>query len=386
MVGVICASGLLWLLHDLLQFSANQVILTLGAVTVLATVYAVYLLPGVFLRFLLCGVTHLMFRVRIVNAERLPSAGGALLVANHVSFADSMLLGCCTHRFIRFLMWARYYEMKPWKPIFRLLRAIPLRTESPRECVRALREARKELEAGELVCIFPEGALTRTGHVNPFQHGFERIVDGVNAPIIPIYLDGLWGHPLSLKNGTPGKWPVSFRRDVTVYIGEPVPAATSARELRQRVLELSSRAAQLRKNEKATLAHRFVQSAKSNWSANAIADSTGKQMTFGETLTAALLFRDWLDQKTPNQPYVGVLLPSSVAGAIANLGITLAGRAAVNLNFTTGEEGMQAAIAKCGLKTIFTSPRFLEKAKITRTPAMIMVEDAWWQASRNPRS
>ena len=107
--------------------------------------------------------------------------------------------------------------------------------------------------------------------------------------------------------------------------------------------------------------------AKRNWSAIAIADSTGKQLTFGETLTAALLLKTWIRPIAPASRCVGLLLPSSVGGALANLGVTLAGKTAVNLNFTAGEEAMAHAIDKCEIATILSSRAFLEKAKLAPT-------------------
>ncbi len=233
MLGVVLASGILWMLHDKMHWSAAQVIVALGAVTIGGTVYVTWILPDTAVRFILWSIVHILFRVRIVGSERIPRQGGAVIIANHVSWADAVLVGCATPRFVRFLMWQPYYETPFLRPFYALLHAIPLPTNSPKNSIRALRYAREELERGELVGIFPEGSLTRTGHVMPFQRGFEKVLNGAGAPMIPVYLDGLWGHPLSMKGGRLlGNWHWPRRRRVTVYVGEPIPGSTSPAEAR----------------------------------------------------------------------------------------------------------------------------------------------------------
>jgi acyl-[acyl-carrier-protein]-phospholipid O-acyltransferase / long-chain-fatty-acid--[acyl-carrier-protein] ligase len=373
MVGVVLASGVLWTLHDKLHWNAAHVIVALGVATLAATVYVALTLTDVTLRFVVLGIFRLLFRVRIVGGERIPKEGGALLVANHTSYADVPLLGYTTHRFIRFMMWKQLYDVMPFRPFYRRLHTIPLPTNSPKGSIQALRAAREELKNGEMVCIFPEGAITRTGQIMPFQRGFEKIVRGTDAPVIPIFLDGLWGHPLSYRGGglfQSWNWK---RREVTIHIGEPVNGPVTPAQLRERILEMQNRAMPLHKRADSTLPHRLIQAARRNWSGLALADSTGKSLTFGRTLAAALLVRDWFHAQRPGEERIGVLLPSSVGGALMNLGLALAGRTAVNLNFTTGDENIRAAAQRCGLRTIVTSRRFLQK--LAATPEMVFAED-----------
>ncbi|MGA2185781.1 MAG: acyl-[ACP]--phospholipid O-acyltransferase [Bryobacteraceae bacterium] len=375
MVGVVLASGILWTLHDKLHWNAAHVIVALGIATLAATVYVATVLTDVTLRFVVLGIMRAFFRVRILNGERIPKEGGALLVANHVSYVDVPLLGYTTTRFIRFMMWKRLFDVKPLQPFYRRLHAIPLPTNSPKGSIRALRAAREELKNGEMVCIFPEGAITQTGHIMPFQRGFEKILQGTDVPIIPIFFDGLWGHPLSYRGGglfRSWRW---LRWNVTIQVGEPIHGPVSPTRLHQRIVEMENQAMPRRKRADSTLPHRLIAAVRGNWSALALADSTGKSLSSGKTLTAALLVRDWFDARRPGEQRIGVLLPSSVGGALVNLGLALAGRTAVNLNFTTGEESIRAAAQRCGLRTIVTSRRFLEKIKLTATPEMVCAED-----------
>jgi acyl-[acyl-carrier-protein]-phospholipid O-acyltransferase/long-chain-fatty-acid--[acyl-carrier-protein] ligase len=386
MIGVVLASGALYLFHDLLHWTPSHIIGALGVVTVAATICIVWLVPAPLVRLIVRWLAHLFFKMHIVGADNIPKNGPALIVSNHVSYADAVLIGCATPRVIRFLMWQPLFENRWLNPICRLFRAIPIPMHSPKESLRALRQARTELENGMLVCIFPEGEVTRTSHVKPFERGVDMITRGLDStPVIPIYLDGLWGHALSLRGGRPFASRLTLRHKVTIYIGEPVTGDVSSERLYQRVLELGTQAAQCGKSSQATLSYRFVSAAKRNWSRIAMADSTGKKLTFGQTLTAALLLKKWIRANCAESKCVGLLLPSSATGALANLGVTVAGKAAVNLNFTAGEAAMAHAIAKCEIKTILTSRAFLEKVKLTAPAGAVFVEDLFAQMSASGR-
>jgi len=192
-------------------------------------------------RFVLWCAATLLFRIRIEGAENIPDTGGALLVSNHISYADAVLVGYTTPRIIRFLMWRPIYEAPLLNYFFRVLRAIPIDAAPPKAMVRALRAAHGELISGELVAIFPEGGISQTGDVGPFERGFERILDGTNAPVIPMYVSGLYGHPLSRCGGGPFQsWQKLWRPEATVRIGPPVHERLSPAQLRQIVAALGS--------------------------------------------------------------------------------------------------------------------------------------------------
>ena len=204
------------------------------------------------LRFTLWSTLHILFRVRVIGAERLPKTTGALIIANHVSYADAVIIGSLTPRWIRFLVWKPIYDSS-FKPIFDLLRAIPISQTSPRESLASLAKARQELEAGEIIAIFPEGQITRTGQLGPFKSGFERIVerkgkDELIAPIIPIWMEGLWGHPLSMKGGKLfASWSPVWRPRITVLIGEPICEKITPEELHERLSALAAQVTALSK-------------------------------------------------------------------------------------------------------------------------------------------
>jgi acyl-[acyl-carrier-protein]-phospholipid O-acyltransferase/long-chain-fatty-acid--[acyl-carrier-protein] ligase len=241
MLGVILASAALWLLHDRLGWNAGRIVVALGVVTIAGTVYIVRVLPAITVRFLLLGVTKLLFRIRVEGRENIPLTGGALLIANHISYADAVLVGYATPRIPRFLMWQPIFDNRIFRMFFEILDAIPIALDSPKNTIRALRAAKAELEQGELVAIFPEGHISYTGELEPFERGFERIVSGTGAPIVPIHVHGVYGHPLSRKGGDVFRsWELLWRPLITVRVGEPIYGPISPADLQQIVAGLAA--------------------------------------------------------------------------------------------------------------------------------------------------
>jgi acyl-[acyl-carrier-protein]-phospholipid O-acyltransferase/long-chain-fatty-acid--[acyl-carrier-protein] ligase len=164
-----------------------------------------------------------------------------LLVCNHVSYVDGLLVGACVPRFVRFLIYRPIYEIKALRWLFRLMQAIPI-AGGP-EAPGALGQARQALQEDHVVCIFAEGAISRTGDVRPFKRGFEKIVEGLEIPVIPVHLDRLWGSIFSFQGGRFfWKWPKQFPYPVTVSFAAPLPATATALQVQQVVRELGSAA------------------------------------------------------------------------------------------------------------------------------------------------
>ncbi|HET8563817.1 MAG TPA: MFS transporter, partial [Candidatus Binatia bacterium] len=248
-MGVLVASAALWAMSDFMGLRSDQIILILGLLTLVATVYALYLLPDFLIRFAAWLLTHTVYRIRIVGQQHLPARGPALLVSNHVSFVDALVIGASIQRMIRFMLHQDYYQLRPMTWFFRLMKVIPVATNNRRGIVESLRRARQELQNGEVVCIFPEGAISRTGHLLPFKRGFEKIVEGLDVPIIPVHLDQLWGSIFSFKDGRFfWKRPKLVPYPVTVSFGAPLPSSADTQQVRQAVLELESEAAPYRRH------------------------------------------------------------------------------------------------------------------------------------------
>ncbi len=373
--GVLLASAILWLLSTPLHLPPNIIILILGLLTLALTFYAIYFLPDFFVRFMLWMLTHTLYRIRVIGEENMPVRGPALLVSNHVSFVDALLIGGSVQRFIRFMLHRDFYEMRPLNGLFRLMKVIPISAHR-RDIIDALRRARKEIQDGHVVCIFAEGAISRTGHVRPFKRGFEKIVEGIDVPIIPLHLDQVWGSIFSFKRGRFfWKWPSRVPYSVTVSFGKPLPTNTNTDALREAVLELECNAMRYRKGAGDLLHGKFIRTAKRRPFAFAMADTTGVSVSFSKVLIGSMLFSRWVEKHCGHQPIIGVLLPASVGGALANIAILLAGKVPVNLNFTAGRDTLTSAMRQCDIKTVLTSRLFLSKIELEPLPGMVFVEE-----------
>jgi acyl-[acyl-carrier-protein]-phospholipid O-acyltransferase/long-chain-fatty-acid--[acyl-carrier-protein] ligase len=378
--GILLASGSLWAFRDLLQVQADRIILIFGLFTLAATVYIMSILPDFLIRFSLWLLTHTIYRIRIVGQEHVPFRGPALLVCNHMSHMDGLLVGACIQRFVRFMVYRPYYEFKAFHWLFRLMKAIPVSGGNRKEVIESLERAREELRQGHVVCIFAEGAISRTGNLLPFKRGFERIVEELDVPVIPVHLDRLWGSIFSFKNGRFFyKWPQQIPYPVTVSFGSPMSSSTTAWEARQEIQALGSEAVRYRRTSRDLLHLRFIKTAKRRWFSFCMADSSGKELTYGKTLIAGLLLARWLRKNRPEDSMVGLLLPASIAGALANIAVLLAGKVPVNLNFTAGKEAMAEAVQRCGIRTIVTSRIFLAKAKLEEMEGMVALEEVMKQ-------
>ena len=374
MVAIVLASGALWLCRDILAMPANRIVLLFGLLTLAGSIYVLAIVPEFLLRFCLWLLTHTIYRIRIEGQEHVPSRGPALLVCNHLSHVDGAFVGASIQRFVRYLVYKPYYEHWAVNPLLRMLHAIPV--GGGRDAIAAIEAARTELQNGHVVCIFAEGAISRTGNLLPFKRGLEKIVSGLDVPIVPVYLDRVWGSIFSFKGGRFfWKVPARFPYPVTVSFGAPLPPTTPAANVRVALMALGAKAAGLRRGPKDVLGREFIKAAKRRWRSFCMADAGTAPLTFGRTLVATLLLSRWIRRNAPSQPRIGLLLPSSVGGALANIATTLAGRTSVNLNFTAGHQAMTAAIEKCGIRTILTSKKFIAKAEIEPMGGMVFLED-----------
>jgi acyl-[acyl-carrier-protein]-phospholipid O-acyltransferase/long-chain-fatty-acid--[acyl-carrier-protein] ligase len=376
-IGVLGGAGLI-LLFDRLHLSPAQGFIVMGGLTLALTVVTVRVLPDFLVRFVTVLLTRTLYRIRAVGAENLPVEGGALLVANHVSYVDALHILACQQRRIRFLMHRPIYETHKLRFLFRLMKAIPIAMEDPpKRIVESLRAARKALDDGYMVCIFAEGALTQNGLMRGFRPGFERIVRGTSHPIIPIYIGGTWGSVFShYHRGFHARVPIRIPYPVGVFFGKPLPSDTPADAVRQAVQELSCDYFDDRRRTRRPLGRAFVAAARRNWSKLAMTDTLGRRLTCGRALTGAVALARRLAPRTRGQEAVGILLPPSVGGALANLALALLRKTSVNLNFTVSPEAFQSAIGQSGLRTVISSRAALEKINPPADlPGLVCLED-----------
>ncbi len=156
-LGLLLASAVLWGLHDKLHFAPEKLILWCGLVTLVATVFLIRVVPEFLMRFILWMTMHTIYRMKIIGRENIPLRGAALLVSNHVTHLDGFFIAACMQRFVRFMVWKVFCDMKVLGALLRFSKAIPAGTTGPRDVVASIRAAREKLKEGHVVCIFAEG-------------------------------------------------------------------------------------------------------------------------------------------------------------------------------------------------------------------------------------
>lgn len=359
--------------------SSRQIFLLCSAVTIPILFYILYLLPQNSLRFLVWLASETFYRIRVHDRENLPAEGGALLVSNHVSWLDGVLLMLTSSRPVRMLVWGGNFKSEWFRRFVEYHGAI-LIDRGPKGIQRALQAGREAIENGELVCVFAEGGITRSGQIQGFRPGLLKMVEGTSAPVVPVFIDELWGSVFTFSDGRFfWKMPRSLQIPISIHFGEPIDPPHGIHQIRQAVQELGAIAFKRRVDRVIPPAKTMLRICKSRLFGSKVADSTGVDLSGGIFLTRILVLRRLLNRhilkRRKEEQYVGVLLPPSVAGAAVNGALALDRRVAVNLNYTTSNEVMNYCIKKCGIQSVLTSRKFMDKFDWDLDCEVVYLED-----------
>jgi 1-acyl-sn-glycerol-3-phosphate acyltransferase len=209
-----------------------QLFLVVGLLNAAVALYIYVLVPEFLMRFLAWLLVHTVYRVRLEGIEHVPEEGPCVIVCNHVSYVDAVVIAACVRRPIRFVIDHRIFRIPVLSFLFRTMRAIPIAParEDPELKVRAFEEVRRALEAGEVVGLFPEGRLTESGELNPFRPGIEQIVDATRVPVVPMALRGLWGSVFSRAGGKAVRRGRSLFSSIALVAAAPLPAGEVSSE------------------------------------------------------------------------------------------------------------------------------------------------------------
>jgi acyl-[acyl-carrier-protein]-phospholipid O-acyltransferase / long-chain-fatty-acid--[acyl-carrier-protein] ligase len=376
-IGILFSSAAYSFFAEVMHQTSRTMFLDGAILTLLTTVYSIYLLPDSLLRFVLWLATHTIYRIRVEGRENIPERGGALFVANHMSFVDGLLLIASTDRPIRFLVYKGIYDLPYVKPFAKVLGVIPISSElRPREMLHSLRAATNAIKNGEIVCIFAEGQITRIGQLLPFRRGMERIMKGVDAPIVPVNLDGVWGSIFSFERGRfVWKLPRSIPYPVTVSFGKPMPPSTPPFEVRRAVQRLQTEAYRHRRKRLHTLHRSLIRTAHRHPFRFAMGDKRRPRMKWGSALLGAIFLARRLRATWTGQKMVGILLPPSVPGALVNFAATLSGKVPVNLNYTLSDETLESCATQCKLETVITTRQLLDRIPLKVPGKTILLEE-----------
>jgi len=331
--------------------------------TAALTAYIIFLTPEGLLRLALGLVARTFYRVTPVGLEAMPVTGGVLLLPNHISYVDAVILQLACPRPIRFLVYDQIYKARFLHWGLRLLGAIPI---SPKIARTAIETAVNALARGEVVCLFPEGALTRTATLQKLNRGYELIARKAHVPVMPVWLENVWGSIFSYYGGQFfWKFPRVVPLRVWLYFGAPIAAAEATPEIVRRSLyDLSEAAFQARPELRSHVGYESLRGLRKRFFTTVITDAHAgnRSLTGGELLTVGIALAFWLRKNVPEKR-IGIVLPTGIGATIANLGVLLSGKIPVNLNFSAGRAANEAAIARAGIQRLITAPALVDQIK-----------------------
>lgn len=336
-------------------------------IVVAATIWSIRLLPEALTRLLFIFLTTFFYKIRIVGDQNIPKEGAALLVSNHLSATDAFFLMASIDRPIRFVMSETHYHKWWFKPFALAMDAIPVPySGTPQAFKTALRQAGKQLKRGHIVCIFPEGQVSRTGLMQPFQEGVEEIIRNQNCPIIPVNLDRVWGTIFSPRGGRyiPRR-PQNIPHPLTVTFGQPLPPETPFSTIRYKIRKLGCEAWMERKYDEEPIHLHFIASVwRAPWKL-CLADIDNKKISRLKVLSESIALARTLKEEWEGQERIGIMLPPSIEGVLANIATTLTGRISINLNYTMSRQQLDECIEQAQIHIILTTQEFIQKHKNT---------------------
>jgi len=339
------------------QLSSTGLFYLSAGIALFGTVASILRLPQSMVRYLVKMFVSFRYTLHVEGLKHIDTNRGVLLLGNHISFLDWAVLQMAYPKQIRFVIERSYYELWYLKPFLRFFNTIPI---SNRGSKRALSQVTEALNAGETVAIFPEGHLSRNGHLGLFRKGFEHACREANEKtvIVPFYLFGLWESDFSHASK---KMKRKKSRDIRVTFGTMMEKEASASRVKEAVFELSIRSWNGYTKQLSSLQEAWIKSAKMRGSRICMADSTGVKSSGIHFGTGTLLLAQKLKASIGNRQNIGVILPTSVGGSMGNMALLTLGKTIVNLNYSSGTESLLYALKLSEIETIVTSRQFLAR-------------------------
>jgi acyl-[acyl-carrier-protein]-phospholipid O-acyltransferase/long-chain-fatty-acid--[acyl-carrier-protein] ligase len=313
------------------------------------------------------------YRVTTIGLENLPD-GGFLLVPNHISWVDALVLQLACPRPIRYVIDQEYYHKPILHPFLRALGCIPINIRHSHQAVRA---AAEKIAEGEIVCVFPEGQLERTGTLLRLQRGFELIARHANAQVVPVWLDQLWGSIFSFQGGRFfTKFPKRIPYPVTIAFGKPLKAeAADVATMREELLKLGELCFSRRPSLDRHLAEECVRGLKRHLFRTAVIDGMDQsKLSRAKLLGAAAALSRYL-RKEFSDERIAIVLPASKGSMVANLAVTLANKVPVDLNFTMGRAANESCCRRADLRVAISATPFMERLKDFPWPERVLKLD-----------
>ncbi len=360
-------------LNALIQFSSPQKILGkilagnnfmqnismfffLVLTAIFGSVYTFIKLPQSLMRYLIRLIIGFKYTLHVEGLKNIESGKGILLLGNHISFLDWAILQMAYPEQIRFVMERSYYDKWYIKPFLDFFAVIPISSRASKSALIAVTEA---LIHGETVAIFPEGHISRNGHLGTFQKGFERAAkEAHNAAIVPFYLRGLWEDNFSYASK---KMKRNKNKEISVSFAAAIDIHSPATEVKKSVFDLSVQSWKHYAESLPCLQKAWIHSAKNVGSKFCMADSTGVKMSGDRFAAGTLMLVSVLKPRLKKSQNIGLLLPTSIAGSMGNMAVLALGKTVVNLNYSSGKESLLYALKIANVTKVIASKQLLTK-------------------------
>lgn len=340
------------------EFSSVGLFYIVSTIAFIGMAYTFIKLPQSLIRYLVRMIVGFKYTLRVNGLEHIEADKGILLLGNHISYLDWAILQMSYPKQIRFVMERDYYDKWYLKPFLDFFAVIPISSRGSKSALAKVSEA---LNRGETVALFPEGHLSRNGHLGTFQKGFERAAkEAENAVIIPFYLRGLWEDNFSYASK---KMKRKKNKDISVNFAKSMDIHSNAQQVKKAIFDLSVESWKVYAQSLPSLQEAWIRSAKNVGSKLCMADSTGVEVSGNKFITATLMMASHLKTHIKEEQNIGLILPTSVGGSMGNMALLSLGKTIVNLNYSAGEESLLHALKIANISTIVTSERFITKLK-----------------------
>lgn len=358
-VGMLLASFVYYVFGaTIFRLPEDKILAVFGLITVGITIYALKKLPIFFFRVINFLITRVSYRINIYGLENIPDKGGVILVPNHVTYIDGLLIwAACRKRNISFMIYHKMYNMALFSWLFKILQYIPV--YEGRRVKESLDVAKEHLKKGGTICIFPEGELTRTGSMLPFRRGVEKLIESVvskNVPIIPVYIDQVWGSIFSYERGKFFfKVPHEVPAKISITFGRPLPSGTTSQEIRKAVTELGYKSIQQRKSKHDILPLEVLKIAKKRWFSPMVTMPQMKPIYYGKLIVTALKLIELLRHRfKPTAKIIAVIGPPGFLAVVANLALMFMNKTVVNLSSSLSDKDIESALRALNVDEVLT--------------------------------
>ena len=379
-LAILLAIGIAFLMC-LYNIPLFDVTLGFAVFTVAVAAVTFFFMPQFLLRMLMRALLATLYRLRIFHIENMPQDGPALLVANRASFVDMLFISACTARPVRFMMHESYFRYPLLSTLYKLAGFIEVPSNKPKRLRKLFAKTRKLLRKGELICVFPEGDITRNGVMSSFRGGMSEMLPAkLNVPVIPVYIGMTWGSIFSCYNGKfKLRWPNELPHPASVTIGKPIPPNTSGYGIRVAISELGAETELIPGATERPFHSQFTFIMKQHPFRKHLREFSGGKFrapgNFRLLLRAVLISRHLRSLCAEDENNVGIMLPNSLDLCTSFVAVQLADRTPAVLNYTAQSRAVDAAIERADARHIVTTRNFIEKQKLAERPGMIFLDE-----------